>query len=174
MKKSERSLLIITVGTALLSLLYICQRGPGTRTALSSNAAELRNTEYLNILRRKDAIRERYKGVLVAGYWKNSLQEQRTTFQIYMENAARRCGIARIKSIVPAPESSGRYDDEIVLQMDVECSIGALARLLFEAGASGVPLQIRRLQINGETGEQDILKAQVEIATIYVNVDNRP
>ena len=78
-------------------------------------------------------------------------------------------GITRIKSIVPiAAKPTNETNAEIALQIDVECRIEALTRFLYKIGASEMPLQVQKVQINGETGDPDIVGTQIQIDSLWM------
>ncbi|OGS36733.1 MAG: hypothetical protein A2293_10355 [Elusimicrobia bacterium RIFOXYB2_FULL_49_7] len=170
MKQSEKRLLIITISIAVLSLFYIYLIEPRMNTLCVSSSLDLRNKKYLDILNRKDEIHRKAQQILSLKYWKNTPQEQQIAFQMYMETITREAGITQIKSVLPLQmKTNADNGEEIALQMEVECSVVAFSRLLHKAGSSEVPVQIRKLSMHGETGDPDVVRAQIEVATIWID-----
>jgi hypothetical protein len=169
MKKREKQLLAMTIFAAVCALGYIFVFEPLIKQTALSDSVKTRNRKYLGLLARKDDIEKRFKAI-DANYFKPSPQEQQLVFQVFMEKLAKQSGISRIKSIVPEPlRDGGGKSEEISLQMDLECALSALTKLLYETGNSGVPLRVRKLQLTGETGEPNTVRAQILITSLWIN-----
>jgi hypothetical protein len=173
MKKSEQTLLFITVSVALSALFYVYVLEPGIKTISFFDNTGNRNKRFMEILERGDKIDEEYKKIFGSGYWKDSPQEQATSFQILIEKLAKDSGTAKVKSILPVPANKTGDNDltEIPVQIDVECGINTLSRLLYNISKSDTPMRVNRLQVNGETGTPGTLRAQIEIATIWLKIE---
>ncbi|OGS21152.1 MAG: hypothetical protein A3J83_08815 [Elusimicrobia bacterium RIFOXYA2_FULL_40_6] len=165
MKKNEKRLLVITISIGILSLLYVYILEPGFKSVFSSSSINLRNRKYIDLYNRKDEIKQQAKQILFTNYWKSNPQEQQLAFQMHIQKLASSSGVKNIKSIFPLPKDTAS-DKEIALQIEAECSISDLTKLLYNIGISDVPLQVRKLQISGETGDANILRIQIEISTL--------
>jgi hypothetical protein len=164
MKQSERTLLMITVATGALALAYVFAFEPALK-AFDSASVSMRNRKYIYILEHKNEITERSSRVFSQGYWKNTPQEQRLSFQALIEKTARESGISRIKGIYPMPENG---TERISLQLEAECTLGALTKLLYLIGCSDLPLKVRKFQIYGNTEGTGMLRTEIEVATIWI------
>jgi hypothetical protein len=169
MKKNERILLFITIAIGLLAILYSYVIEPCVKPLFVSGVNRATNKKYIEIWNRKDDIRNRSKQIFASDYWKSSSQEQQTAFQELIVNIAKKSGISQIKSITPISNNAhnGAYA-EIAIQIDVECPIEPFTKFLNMAGNSEVPIQVRKIQINGETGKPGVLGAQIELSSISI------
>jgi len=165
MKKSEKILLTITVIIAVCAIGYIYLIEPNIKSLFGSSTINLRNKKYIEILNRKDEIQKESKRVLSSNYWKGSQQEQLAAFQIYVEKIAKESDVTQVKSILPITSNN----NEIIIQLDAECSVSALTKLLLKTSQSDVPIQIKRLQVYSETNDPNVVRIQIEIATVWIN-----
>ncbi|OGS20216.1 MAG: hypothetical protein A2252_06350 [Elusimicrobia bacterium RIFOXYA2_FULL_39_19] len=165
MNSNEKKLLVITISIGILSLLYVYILEPGIKSVFISNSVNLRNRKYIDIYNRKDEIKQQSKQILFTNYWKNTPQEQQLAFQMHIEKLSAASGVNKIKSIFPLQENANS-NNEMALQINAECSINSLTKWLYNIGMSDVPLHVRKLQISGETGDSNILRVQIEIATL--------
>ena len=167
MKKNERILLFITITIGILAILYSYVLEPYIKPLFVSGINRTLNKRYLEIWNRKDDIRNRSRLIFSSGYWKSTPQEQQTAFKELIVNIAKKSGISQIKSITPItnnPHNSAFA--EIAIQIDVECPIEPFTKFLNLAGNSEVPIQVRKIQINGETGKPGVLGAQIELSSV--------
>jgi hypothetical protein len=172
MKKNELILLFITIGVGTLSLIYVYVIEPNIKTLFKPGLGDLRNKKYIDIFNRKNEIQNRASRVFMPGYWKKNVQDQQIAFQIYIENIARETGIVKIKSILPLQVTTNNKNNyEIVLQVDVECSIGNLTKFLYNTSVSDVPIQILKLKINSDMVEPENLRVQIRVSTIWLNIE---
>ena len=171
MKKNERILLFITITIAILAVLYSYVLEPYVKPLFVSGVNRASNKRYIEIWNRKDDIRNRSKQIFSSGYWKSSPQEQQTVFQELIVNIAKKSGISQIKSITPITNNphNSAYE-EIAMQIDLECPIEPFTKFLYMAGNSEVPIQVRKIQINGETGKAGVLGAQIELSSVWTEV----
>lgn len=174
MKKNERILLFITITIGILAILYSYVLEPYIKPLFVSGINRTLNKRYLEIWNRKDDIRNRSRQIFASDYWKSSPQEQQTAFKELIVNIAKKSGISQIKSITPITNSphNSAYE-EIAVQIDLECPIESFTKFLYMAGNSEVPIQVRKIQINGETGKTGILGAQIELSSIWTEVKTK-
>lgn len=166
MKKNERLLLIIAVLTGISALLYVYIIEPKI-IPMDNASLSSKNKQYFEIYNRKDEIRKHEKELLTNKYFKNTVQEQQMAFQIYLENVAKESNITQIRSILPLANQN--TSNEVVLQLDFECPLESLSRFLYKIGNSGVPVQVRKLQITGETEGQNTIRTQIEVTNLFLN-----
>ena len=165
MKKNEKILAIITAGLGLLALLYVFLIEPVFKSVFVSSSNDSRNQKYIELLDRKDEIQKQAKDLFSSDYWKDTAEEQHIALQTHIENITRKSGITQIKSIYPLSSNN----EELVLQVSMDCSTDNLSSLLYRTGASDVPLQVRKLMIHGETGNPNTISVQIELSSIWIN-----
>lgn len=170
MKKREIILLVITVAIALGSLSYVYVLEPYLKSSVVSDSVALRYQQYLDLLNNQKQINEQAEQIFGSDYWKSDPEEQQIALQIYIEEIARSSGIRQVRSIYPLTINDKKESRsvDISLQIDLECSIRALTKLLYKIGTSNVPLQIKKLQIFSETGNPNLVRSNIEVASLWM------
>lgn len=168
LNKREHLLLVLTIAVAVGALAYIYVLEPLLKTSIVSDSVSGRYQQYIRLLDNKENIRKRAEEIFTSDYWKKSPEEQQSNMHIQIEKIARDSGIREVRSIYPLSMQKKNDYDEIALQMDLECSVYALTKLLYNIANSNVPLQVRKLQIFGETGNPKLIKTHIEISSIWI------
>lgn len=169
MKKSEKKLLSAAVSIIILSIVYIYFLEPYFKSKNISEVNVSDEQKYVRLIEQKEEIKKQAKKIFSMEYWKNSCQEQQISMQIYVESLIRNAGIKDIRSVYPLTVQKKTSFDELAVQMDLECSVSNLTKLLYDMGNSEVPLQIKKLQIYNEAGQTDLVRAEIEVSSLWMH-----
>ncbi|MCB4791516.1 MAG: hypothetical protein LHV68_06470 [Elusimicrobia bacterium] len=171
MKNSELILLFIAVFAGLGSVGYIYILEPVFNTAALTGDVASRYKEYAALLEKKNELEAKAKQVLSSGYFKPDSQEQLTALSSLAGKIAQNSGIRQIASIYPLTAlKKGRYE-EIAVQIEMDCTLGSLTKMVHEIETSELPLKVRKLQITGETEDPKIIRVQIEVASLWIQTE---
>ena len=122
---------------------------------------------YMNLLNRKEEIKERSKEIFSSDFWKSNIEDQQIAMQIHIEKLAKKSKVKQILGILPL-EIRTSDSDEIKIKLDIECSMYSLTRLLYNISNSQLPLKINKLDIYSDVGMSSQVRAQIELSSLMI------
>jgi hypothetical protein len=170
LNKRELTLLLITIAVGVGAFGYIYVIEPVLKYTLVSDSVISRYKGYMSLVNNQSAIEQRSKNILPADYRKDTPEEQQISMQVYIEKLTRSSGITKINSIYPLQIQKTEKEpfQELALQLDMECSLYSITKLLYNIGISDIPLKVKQLKIFSETNDPGMLQVQIEVASIWI------